>query len=306
MLSAPTMTLEPSPWQWVEIFRSPTKKAANEHALVLQARELPHQILFVEGSFLLLVPAAQAARARSELFHYDTENVGWPPREVVPAIHSHGRIAALVYSLVLLALFPMGRFGFLGRDFFTAGALDAERVRGGEVWRAVTALTLHADASHLAGNIVFGSVFAIVAGHQLGAGAAWFAILLAGTLGNLANACLQANGFVSIGASTASFAALGLFAAYEWIRRRTLRFKPMRRLAPLFGAAALLGWLGMPLTQAQVDVVGHLAGFVAGALLGVLLGRSRLPETLTRRTQRILGAATLAVVALAWAAALAV
>ncbi len=307
MLSSPTRTVEPLPWDWVEIFRSPTQKATNEHALVLQACELPHQVLFTEGSFRLIVPAAQATRARAELFHYDTENVGWPPREETPAIRSRGWIAAAIYSCVLLAIFPMGRLGFLGRDLFAAGALDAARVRSGEVWRAMTALTLHADLSHLAGNIVFGSAFAILAGHQLGAGVAWLSILVAGSLGNLVNAWLQEDGFVSIGASTANFAALGLFAAYEWIRRRSLRFKPLRRLAPLFGAAALLGWLGVPSAgPSHVDVIAHIAGFVVGVLLGILLGRSRLPEAVTPAAQRMMGVACLALLTLAWLAALSV
>ena len=33
------------------------------------------------------------------------------------------------------------------------------RVTGGEWWRAVTALFLHADALHLAGNVIFGAAF---------------------------------------------------------------------------------------------------------------------------------------------------
>ena len=41
------------------------------------------------------------------------------------------------------------------------GALDAERVRAGEWWRAVTSLWLHADAMHVFGNAVAAVVFVV-------------------------------------------------------------------------------------------------------------------------------------------------
>ncbi len=94
-------------------------------------------------------------------------------------------------------------------------------IREGEWWRAVTALGLHADAVHLAGNMVFGIVFGFLAGELLGWGLAWFGMLLAGALGNALNAFVQAPGHTSIGASTAVFATLGILAAYTWKRRRT-------------------------------------------------------------------------------------
>jgi membrane associated rhomboid family serine protease len=294
----------------VEIFRSPKKKAANEHALVLSARGLAHQVVFLEGNFRLLVPSLQAGAARAELFHYETENEGWPPREVPPPMRSRGLAAALAYALLLLVVYPMGRTGFLGVDLLREGAMDAARVRDGELWRAVTALTLHGDLAHIAGNLCFGALFAILAAHQLGAGLAWAAILAAGALGNLLNALVQRAGFVSIGASTASFAALGLLATYEWVRRATLRQRPLRRLAPLLGAAALLGYLGMGgspsefssdiAVRSRTDVIAHMAGFGMGALFGFALGRSRLPELAQPRHQRGLGLFVLGSVALAW------
>jgi rhomboid protease GluP len=290
LCSSPSPAVEAQPWELVEIFRSSNRKAVNEHALVLQARGLAHEIVPGGGGYHLLVPSAQAEIARAELFRYDEENVGWPPREEPPPVRSRGYVAAALYAVIASALYPMGEHGFLGRDFLAAGALDAARVRAGELWRPITALTLHADLAHLAGNLVFGSVFAILASHEIGAGLAWLAILVSGALANLVNAWLQQDGFVSIGASTASFAALGMLAAYEWVRRASLRLRPLRRFAPLFLAAALLGWLGMGgaksdiiedvASRGRTDVVAHVAGFLVGGLTGVILGVSRLPEAL--------------------------
>ena len=73
----------------------------------------------------------------------------------------------------------------------------------------MTALGLHADSVHLAGNLVFGLVFGFLAGERLGWGLAWFGMLLAGALGNTLNAFVQAPDHTSVGASTAVFATLG-------------------------------------------------------------------------------------------------
>jgi hypothetical protein len=50
-------------------------------------------------------------------------------------------------------------------------------------------------------------------------------------------------------------------------------------------------------------VVAHLTGCLSGILIGLGLGRSRLPEVLGRRAQILLGVTTFALVALAWALA---
>jgi len=60
-----------------------------------------------------------------------------------------------------------------------AGALVAGPTRGGEFWRAVTALTLHLDVGHLLANLGFGTVFGLLAGQLLGAGVAWATVLAA-------------------------------------------------------------------------------------------------------------------------------
>ena len=47
-------------------------------------------------------------------------------------------------------------------------------------------------------------------------------------------------------------------------------------------------------------MLAHATGFVCGALLGILVSRSRLSERLGRRGQSLLVAATLLVPVLAW------
>src|SRR5438034_425376 len=75
--------------------------------------------------------------------------------------------------------------------------------------------------------------------------------------------------FVSIGASTAVFGALGALAAFPQHRRRAW--------VPLGAGLALLAFLG---TSKRADLAGHLCGFVAGLLLGAVA--SRLPPLRSR------------------------
>ena len=78
------------------------------------------------------------------------------------------------------------------------------------MWRLTTALTLHADLGHIVANSVFGGLFGLLGRPHLGTGVAWFCIVLGGTLGNALNALARPDEFASIGASTATFAAVGL------------------------------------------------------------------------------------------------
>ena len=96
--------------------------------------------------------------------------------------------------------------------------------------------------------------------------------------------------FVSIGASTAVFGALGALAVLPQLRRRAW--------VPLGAGMALLAFLG---TSGRSDLAGHLCGFAAGVALGA--GASRLPPLRSRAAQAALALAVAAVPVLAWLAA---
>jgi membrane associated rhomboid family serine protease len=115
------------------------------------------------------------------------------------------------------------------------------------------------------------------------------------------NALVQPPAFSSIGASTATFAALGLVATFVW-RRGYLRKRDWKRsFAPVFAAVALLAFTGTG--GENTDVLGHLAGFVAGVLTGFAVARFDL-RRLGKSGQWLAGGATLLLVAGAWNAAI--
>ena len=90
----------------------------------------------------------------------------------------------------------------------------------GEWWRAITALTLHADAPHLVGNAVVSVVLISAVCWHLGPGVGLWLLLLAGAGGNAVTAAIHGGEHVSVGASTATFGALGILAALRIIGGR--------------------------------------------------------------------------------------
>jgi membrane associated rhomboid family serine protease len=165
--------------------------------------------------------------------------------------------------------------------WFARGTAVSHLLLTHEPWRAVTALTLHADSVHVLGNAISGTIFGALVNRRLGAGGAALAILGGGALGNFGNAVWHQakgeGGHQSIGASTAVFAAIGILAVTQMAvdrpeepssdrepgakLRRVLDFA-----GPLVGGFALLGALGAG--GATTDLGAHLYGLLAGGLIG--------------------------------------
>jgi rhomboid protease GluP len=286
--------------EWTAVFESADERACAEVGLMLAARGIAHQYGRAGAVWRLVVPASTAERARDEIARYRSENRPVPAGRVALKQVDSGWSGIAVYVLLLAMIAGFtGRAAF-GVDWLAAGRLDAGRVVDGEWWRTVTALTLHIELAHLGGNLVFGAFFGHFVARYLGSGVGWAAIVAAGCLGNLLNAIVQAGTHRAIGASTAVFGALGLLAAYTW-RRGFLDGTPWKeRIAPVIAGIALLAFTGTG--GENTDVFAHLAGFLAGFGLGVLLARVRIPED--PRVQAGFGALAIATVAIAWVTAI--
>ncbi|WP_222184186.1 rhomboid family intramembrane serine protease [Geminicoccus harenae] len=279
------------------------KADARQLALVLLAVGIDCRLVEGDGGVALCVAAHQAEQARQELDAYEREN---PPEEPAPAHPArpalHGLGAALAYCMVLLFFFGADRRLSWSVDWSAVGAAQAGLIQGGAWWRTVTALTLHADDSHLFANLIAGLGFGMLLAQVLGSGLAWLAILLAGALGNGLNALLHPAAHTAIGSSTAIFGALGILAGYTQRRRSAPWRSRIRRWAPLAASSMLLAYLGFG--GAQTDVGAHVAGFAVGAGLGLALGRwgQHLPQG--RLAQLVYALLAVALLALAWLLAL--
>ena len=278
------------------------RQQARIWALVLEARGLSCRLEKQREAWLLWVPETKLAQALDELHRYETENHNWPPT-VTPPVPLKNNSLVTLSLLALLGIFHnlsnLHIPGFHGRniDWLQLGNADSGAILAGQWWRAVTALTLHADGLHLLGNLFIGGFFINRLNRELGSGRGWFLVILAGTLGNLANALMQPTNHRSVGLSTAVFGTVAILAVRSARHHRhSLRHRwPL----PLAAALALLGLLGSG--GELTDIGGHLWGFVAGLGLGWLssLFWPSLPPV-NRRRDMLAGLGSAALVIGAW------
>lgn len=300
---------------WIEVARSRDARSIRHQTLTLQSVGIASGILEVAGEQVLVVRDHDARAAHAELERYRRENVDWPPRESYPAPISTGIHAAIVFGGLLVLFFAFQEQMRFGVDWEEIGRADAVKIRAGEWWRSITALFLHADLAHLAGNVVFGAALGAILAQSVGVGLAWWCVLLAGALGNYANAWMQDVTHRSLGASTAVFGALGVQVAYEYARRSELGYKRFRRWVPVIMGFGLLGWLGMGGVHVEdprsleglerVDIGAHALGFGIGGAIGLLVARiPRKKLRISTTNQAFACLAAVAAVLGAWALAL--
>lgn len=248
------------------------QELARSWSLTLVAVGLRAMVAHEQGGYAIYVEPEHQLRAAWELDQYDEENgTGGrksPARGDVFTLSFSN--TAMAYAAILLFFFGAARREGFGVNWAAEGAMVAHHVTSQlELWRTVTALTLHLDLAHLASNIAFGVVFVWLLSKEIGSGMAWASVVLAGAAGNFANALWQLPTHTSIGASTAVFAAIGLLAAlrHQWRPPQV----SLRYWAPLAGGLMLMAFLGFG--QGNVDYGAHVLGFAAGVAGGWLLAR---------------------------------
>ncbi|MDF1553335.1 MAG: rhomboid family intramembrane serine protease [Deferrisomatales bacterium] len=295
---------------WAEICPFPDQADAGKGkvriwSLVLESRGVPHRRRLVGTRVALFAPTPELGRAAEEIRSYERENRLWPPqRTQAPAAPgSRWRTFGVLVALGLfhdLTFQPPGRVLGIAVDWHRAGTMQASRVLRGEWWRSVTALTLHADGLHLAGNMLLGGLLLVQLGRQLGVGLSTLLVLVAGTLGNLTNAAVREAGHRSIGASTAVFGALGILVARSaWATpRRDWR----RWVVPLGAGAGLIAFTGVG--GERTDYLAHLFGFAWGLVVGALTQWPFPVQRPGRWKALACGVGAAALVAGAWALAL--
>ena len=269
---------------------------AEEWELVLLAQGLSPTLRRSPDGVVLSVPQAEVDRALASLSAYERENPRKRTERVEP-MASASWLVGVAVGLTLLIFFSitvqwLPEFAWLPR-----GSADAERILQGELWRTVTALTLHADIAHALSNAVAIALFLSAVSSILGAGLGSALVLVAGAVGNLANAFLHGSPHVSVGASTAVFAAVGVLASFGMIRRRRSALNRWRAWLPVAAALALLGMLGSG--GQRVDIWAHLFGLLVGAVLGVLVAAVS-PRAPGLGIQWACGIAALAVIFSCW------
>ena len=288
-----------------------TKIAASDNpsvidtcALVLSSKNIDHRIEYqADEQIALLVSQESAEQARYQLSSFFTENRNWPPPQIIAQRESFPSLLPTLVTIGALAFFYMIT-GPWHQDapWFATGANDADLVlKNGEYFRLVTALTLHADISHLAGNCLIGGFLIYFFLQINGPGLGLLAIIISGSTGNLINDLLHGGDHLSVGFSTAVFALIGMLSIYQIVEQK----QPIgiRMFAPFMAGAALLAMLGS--SGVRTDLGAHLFGLAAGFAFGLVLASHPVRKL---RTSLFIQLLTLAVSTLilvaAWGSAL--
>jgi rhomboid protease GluP len=244
------------------------RRQADDWVLVLASAAIPARLERADAAWVLVVPAGDVVRAARAIDAYERENP--PPGPAPPEPPEYGpTFAGLAAAGLLFIFYGITAPGSIPSPWLEAGGASARRILSGDVWRAVTALTLHADFGHVTGNAVALAIFGTAVCRALGPGVGLFLILLSGAGGNLLDALLRGPGYIGIGASTAVFGACGVLGAMQMTRLRRGRVAGWRAWAPIAAALGLLAFLG---ASPEADVIAHLFGFFVGALLGGAAG----------------------------------
>jgi membrane associated rhomboid family serine protease len=287
----------------MEIVRvAPDRKTAEEFVLVLLAEGIESGLSAVEGGVAVTANPTDVARGRRLLEAWERENAAAlaeaqiePPPEWGPTSLGVILAGALFFFFLLT--------GARNPDlvWFSRGSAHSGLILRGELWRTVTALTLHADLVHVATNALACALFVTPLARALGPGVASALLVAAGASANALTALVRGPGHDSLGASTAIFAAVGALASLGVARRRHgRRSRRWQDFAPLAAGLGLLAMLG---TAPDADFWAHLFGLGCGALLGA--GAAFLaPRPLGPRAQWAWAAGAGAAVVAAWLSAL--
>ncbi len=250
------------------ILTTQDSKLQQTWSLVLTAVEIPHQVIQVEETYLLLVQEQHIHRALYEIETYIEENRNWPPKPHLDEV-GMGIQPPTIILMGALAFFH----GVTGNwsehsPWFSLGAGNSEAIlQQGEWYRLVTPLTLHADAVHLMGNCFLGGFLLHFFCRSMGTGLALFSMLITAIVGNWINVKLHGVGHLFVGFSTAVFALIGMMSIHSYHTRK--KVSGFHFLTPLMAGAALLAMLGS--SGERTDLGAHLFGLLAGLITGMLL-----------------------------------
>jgi rhomboid protease GluP len=178
------------------------------------------------------------------------------------------------YMLIAANIIVYACTSILGGSVFQTGdnviltyGQDNFAIMNGEVWRFFTAMFVHADVTHIFGNMFFLLIFGLRAEDMFDVEEYLLIYFLSGLAGGFLTFIFWPSA-LSVGASGAIF---GLFGATVIYVRRAIGQSIITALIYAFFLFAInIG--------PQVNPLAHLGGLVAGLLIGYLLAATRKPR----------------------------
>jgi len=243
------------------LYENLSEETAHLYGLILSASGIGYRLKKERAGWYLWVEEAESARAAIRLYLEENQTIHLSQKSKSFRKTDAGLVGAILMLAGHVAVAIQGDV----RQILALYGSSAEHILGGEVFRAVTGLTLHVNSLHLIGNLLGILLFGTAVCSIMGGGLGWFLILVTGISGNLITALLYRTDHLSVGASTAVFGALGILAAYQFFQKIKIPGQRIKAWIPLGGGLALLGLLG---SGQYVDMSAHFFGFLFGILFG--------------------------------------
>lgn len=161
------------------------------------------------------------------------------------------------------ALVPVG-LGSQAFDF-TAGVV------GGQWWRLLSSMFLHAGLIHLGLNSYVLWIFGVEIERQIGRVVMLAVFLVTGVFAGATSFAFAPGFTIAVGASGAIFGLVGAFIAYNYLRRQHVMAQARLRGALTMLVINLIIGFSIP----GIDWRAHVGGLVAGAIAGFAVDPSR-------------------------------
>ena len=142
-------------------------------------------------------------------------------------------------------------------------------INSGYYYQLFTSMFIHADITHIVGNMLFLLIFGLRAEEMFSLPEYLSIYFLGGLTGNLFSLLLLDSSTISVGASGAIFAMFGAAIIYA---RRSFR-------QSIIGALIYAVFLLFLSSGPGVNNFAHMGGLVTGLIIGYVLATRRKPET---------------------------
>lgn len=251
------------------VFETNNQEKLSNCSLVLSALHITHTISHSDSVYFISVDEIDEAAAKHHIEEYLKENKNWPPIKDMQKLSSSSMQppTLLVIGSLMLFFYITGPWSEHSL-WFANGAGDASAILDkGEYYRLITALTLHADITHLLGNCFLGGFIIHFFCKSTGPGIGIFSILLSATLGNFINVFLHGGNHLFVGFSTAVFSTIGMLVIISYHSSKKLTSYQI--FVPFMAGIALLAMTGS--SGERTDLGAHFFGLISGFLFGRVL-----------------------------------
>ncbi|WP_347552664.1 rhomboid family intramembrane serine protease [Pseudalkalibacillus hwajinpoensis] len=173
-------------------------------------------------------------------------------------------IITILIGIHILLFLLINVFGM--RSIFNMGAGINGLIEAGDYWRLVTPIFLHAGFAHVLFNSFSLYLFGPALEQMLGKSKFIVGYFGAGILANIGTLYLQDSYFSHVGASGAIFGLFGIYFYMAFYRKELIDQANSQLILMILGIGLVMTFI-----SPNINILGHLFGFLAGAALAPIL-----------------------------------